>query len=74
MKISRLIEILQGIENKDELVEVAIGQYNKNYPIAYCDITDKGWNHLQTAHGCHRIEVTLPYSNEKFMYTAERKI
>ncbi len=74
MTVQELIIKLEGIKDKDAPVEVSIKQYNQVGPIAYCQIYDNGYNHLQSNGLSHRIEVTLPYDNEKFMYTGNRKI
>lgn len=74
MKVSKLIEILEKIKNKEENVEVAISQYNKVGNVAYCQIEETYYGKLQTAWGSHRIEISLPHDNDSFMYTATKKI
>lgn len=74
MTVEKLIEMLQKIEDKQAHVEVAISQYNKRYPVAYCDIHNPTYNRLQNNGKSHRIEISLPHNDKSFMYTVTKKL
>ncbi len=69
MTIKELIKLLENQEHQDRPVEVSIGQYNKVYPIAYCEIERPTHDTLQTDGHKYRIEISLP----KSMRTSTRK-
>ena len=73
MTVQELINKLETVEDKNQIVEVAIGQYNKRYPVAYAQIQENGYQYLQSDGYCHRIEVNLPFDNDNYMGTITRK-
>lgn len=61
---SELLKLLSRF-NDDDIIEIAINQYNKAYPVAYADITDGDYLTAIPADGAGkrqliRINVSLP--------------
>lgn len=76
--VKELIESLQKFP-EDANVEIAISQFNKVHPVAYCKPEKTsiygGYIFANMKNGKDvRIEVTLPYDEETFMTTSKRKI
>jgi hypothetical protein len=68
MKVSKLIELLQKVEDKEASVKVVIRQYNKRYPVHYGDVFS-GTDYLTQVGGEVRIMTSLPDN----MYTVSKK-
>lgn len=69
MKVKELIEELSKIADKELEVQVAVRQYNQDYPVAYCNLTK---NSVSTFGVC-RLTISLPGDDKSFMYTGTRK-
>jgi hypothetical protein len=74
MTVKDLKDLLNKIEDDSQEVEVSIGQANKRHPVAFCKIHNPLWDRLQNNGIVHRIEVMLPYDNDKMMITSTRKM
>lgn len=73
MTVQQLIDKLTTVQDKSQTVEVAVRQYNKVGNVAYCEIQDNGYPHLQSDGLSQRIEIILPYDNETFTVLSKRK-
>lgn len=74
MTVQRLINKLQNVEDKSKNVEVAVRTYTQRYPVAYCEIYENNYPHLQEVSSDVRIEIHLPSDNKTYMLTSIRKI
>lgn len=70
MTVNELIEHLKRFEDKNAQVQVAIRQYNQDYPVAYCGLTK---NSISMINQSVRLTIHLPGDEKSFMYTGTRK-
>jgi len=70
MTVKELIALLEKIENKDKEVQIAIRQYNKAYPVAYCAPNDR--DYLNQTECAARITVSLPDNMRTMTYKNHR--
>ena len=74
--VKQLIESLQQYPTDAE-VEIEVNQYNKRYPVAYCELQEstmvEGSFATMRNGQTVRITIGLPHDEEKMMITLTRK-
>ncbi len=67
MNVQELIDRLEKIEDKTQLMEVMVRQYTKAYAVAFCPVWDQ--DYFNQAHNRVRLVISLPDN----MHTVVRK-
>lgn len=78
MKVQKLIDLLNKVENKESNVVISIRQYNKVHPVAYIPVITPEYDKLIVRDDLKdpevRIQVTLPHDADSFMYTGTKTL